>query len=234
MTGEPSTERERSAERRPVLLEEGDVDAAAGVIARAFRDDALTKAIIPETERRLAYAEVIGRRYVREALPYGHAFGVRERGALVGIALWHPPGVEPTSVTALLGMLPSLARMAPTVAGMGPRLAARLLRSPSVPLELGLRRRKAVAEASAGAAWYLAYLATDPAAQGRGVGRALLTAMLDRCDAAGQAAWLETTDPVNPPLYERFGFATVARLDGGALLPGFWVMRREPQDPSTR
>ena len=226
MTGKPTTG------HRAVPLGEGDVDAAAGVIGRAFRDDALTRALVPDAERRLALAEVLGRRYVREALPYGHAFGVRDGATLLGVALWYPPGVDPASLAAVAGMLPSLARMAPTVAGMAPRLASRLVRSPSAPLELGLRRRKAVAEASAGPAWYLAYLATDPAAQGRGVARTLLSSMLDRCDDAGQAVWLETTDPVNPPIYERFGFATVARLDGAALLPGFWVMRREAQEPA--
>jgi hypothetical protein len=47
--------------------------------------------------------------------------------------------------------------------------------------------------------------------------------------------WLETTDPANPPIYERFGFETVTHLEDAAWLPGLWVMRREPasQEPGT-
>jgi hypothetical protein len=45
----------------------------------------------------------------------------------------------------------------------------------------------------------------------------------------GCPQWLETTDPVNPPLYERFGFRAAAHLHQPAWWPGCWVMRRETQ-----
>jgi len=38
----------------------------------------------------------------------------------------------------------------------------------------------------------------------------------------------ETSDPVNPPIYERFGFETIIHVTDAAWLPGLWVMRRDP------
>jgi predicted acetyltransferase len=84
-----------------------------------------------------------------------------------------------------------------------------------------------------GLTWHLAFLATAPEHRGRGLARQLLERQLDRCDEDAAAAWLETTDPVNPPIYERFGFATVAHVEDAAWLPGLWVMRREPSPPGT-
>lgn len=86
-----------------------------------------------------------------------------------------------------------------------------------------------MAEASRGTSWHLAMLATAPEHRGHGLARRLLERQLERCDEDGTAAWLETTEPVNPPIYERFGFRTVTHVEDAAWLPGYWVMRREPQ-----
>ena len=75
---------------------------------------------------------------------------------------------------------------------------------------------------------YLNLLGVDPAAQGRGLGSALLAAALDRADAAGEPAYLEATSPDNRRLYERHGFGTVGEIvvpDG----PTLWSMWREPR-----
>jgi len=49
-----------------------------------------------------------------------------------------------------------------------------------------------------------------------------------RCDEDGAPVWLEAADPLNPTIYERFGFETVAHIGGPRWLLGYWVMRREP------
>jgi GNAT superfamily N-acetyltransferase len=96
-------------------------------------------------------------------------------------------------------------------------------------LELAKRRGPAIARASRGITWQLELLGTLPEHRRKGLARSLLERQLQRCDQDGAAAWLETTDPVNPPIYERFGFETIAHIDGPRWLPGYWVMRREPQ-----
>lgn len=96
-------------------------------------------------------------------------------------------------------------------------------------VELARKRGSAVVKATRGTTWYLALLGTLPEFRGRGFARALLGRQLQRCDQDSAAVWLETTDPLNTRIYERFGFETVAHIDGPSWLLGYWVMRREPQ-----
>ena len=63
--------------------------------------------------------------------------------------------------------------------------------------------------------WYLSLLATAPGHRGRGAGMGLVRAHLERVDADGLPAYLESTNPANIKRYERVGF----RLDGYFDLP---------------
>lgn len=75
--------------------------------------------------------------------------------------------------------------------------------------------------------WYLGILGVDPARQGRGIGSACMRPILERCDAEGVPAYLESTNGRNVPLYERHGFwvTDVIDLPEG---PSIWTMWREP------
>jgi len=77
--------------------------------------------------------------------------------------------------------------------------------------------------------YYLTLLGTDPTYGGRGIGQRLLSANLERVDAAGAPAYLEASDEL-VPLYERFGFQVLRRfaLDDGPTVNGMW---REPEAP---
>ncbi len=75
--------------------------------------------------------------------------------------------------------------------------------------------------------WYLMTLGTDPAAQGRGLGPALVRAGLERCDADGLPAYLESGSAANISFYEGLGFRLLGEVrvpDG----PAFFPMRRVP------
>jgi ribosomal protein S18 acetylase RimI-like enzyme len=76
--------------------------------------------------------------------------------------------------------------------------------------------------------WYLAVLGTDPSAQGRGRGSALLNPVLERCDLDGMGAYLESSKERNIDFYARHGFRVVEEL---RLLrgPRVWRMWREPR-----
>ena len=76
--------------------------------------------------------------------------------------------------------------------------------------------------------WYLSMLGVDPSSQGRGYGSALLKAGLARCDADGLPAYLESSNPKNVPLYERFGFEVLGRIAPGDF-PGLIPMLRPPR-----
>jgi len=78
--------------------------------------------------------------------------------------------------------------------------------------------------------WYLNVIATLPDRQGRGLGAQALRPILERCDADGVPAYLESSNPRNMTLYRRhgfddLGFPTLDLPDGPSLYP----MWREPK-----
>jgi ribosomal protein S18 acetylase RimI-like enzyme len=75
---------------------------------------------------------------------------------------------------------------------------------------------------------YLSVLGTDPAAQGRGIGSALLAPVLRQCDEDGVPAYLESSKERNVAFYARHGFRVREEL---ALPrgPQMWLMWRDPR-----
>lgn len=223
----PATSVSRSSAVRDVrVLERKDVPAAAEVLAAAFMVEPGNVALFPDPAARHRMIERTAEVVLERSLTCAGAFGAEVEGELAAVAIWDPPGARPRvprhAVPAVLQRVGLLARNVPTaVSRMRPHL------DELVPLVRA--RNHAVRAARRGPSWHLAFLATHPAHQGRGLARALLDHVLRRCDEDGLAVWLETTDPSNPPIYERFGFATVAHVEPAAWLPGLWVMRREPR-----
>ena len=76
--------------------------------------------------------------------------------------------------------------------------------------------------------WYLFILGIEQAAQGRGLGSALLAQVLARVDADGTSAYLESSNERNIALYGRHGFEMTneVAIPGG---PRIWPMWREPR-----
>ncbi len=74
---------------------------------------------------------------------------------------------------------------------------------------------------------HLAFLGVATAAQGQGVGSAILKATLAPLDARGVMAFLETTTASNIALYQRHGF----EVNGEIEVPGLtiWTMTRAPR-----
>ncbi|HSM38049.1 MAG TPA: GNAT family N-acetyltransferase [Candidatus Limnocylindrales bacterium] len=78
---------------------------------------------------------------------------------------------------------------------------------------------------------HLPQLAVDPAAQGQGIGKALMADFCRRCDEAGLPGYLETyvwSDTSRPSLrrfYEAFGFTTIHEVPMGATWTGIAMLR---------
>ncbi len=219
------------------LLEAGDVPAAAAVLARAFADEPAKQAIFgnasaasspfadASTRTRFAIAAARGR--LSAAARYAAAHVATLDGAVAGVALWYPPGVTPGQLPAS-AVLPALLTPGTRVLALLGRVVDALWRDRSALRRILAARTAAAKQAGRGPSWYLAVLGTDPGYRGRGVARNLLERTLERCDIERLPAWLETTEEATAGLYERFGFVTIAAIDGGSVLPGIWVMRREP------
>jgi phosphinothricin acetyltransferase len=65
-----------------------------------------------------------------------------------------------------------------------------------------------------------------PAAQGTGVGRALLGTLIQRCEELAYRQMIALIADANAPsvrLHERFGFRQVGRVEGSAFKQGRWI-----------
>jgi GNAT superfamily N-acetyltransferase len=76
--------------------------------------------------------------------------------------------------------------------------------------------------------WYLPMIGVDPKAQGKGLGAQLMRHAVARCDQDRALAYLETANPRNIPLYERFGFEVAGQFQVGAA-PRMTPMLRRPR-----
>jgi GNAT superfamily N-acetyltransferase len=191
-----------------------DIAAAAAMLARAFADDPVMSWIFPDEEmrrRRLppffagSLRDVSARHDGTEVLAAGD-------GALLGCAIWMPPGT------------------------WRPPLGRQLIALPGLLLRLG--SQFGVASTTYGAMvrvhperphWYLSGIGTDPPVQGTGVGGGLMRSRLARCDAAGLPAYLESSKQRNVPFYERHGFRVTRELPLPGGGPTIWLMWRDPQ-----
>ena len=117
----------------------------------------------------------------------------------IGVALWLPPGVQPNEQT-LTEIIESTvsASLRADAFGMFEQMASY---HPSAPH------------------WYLPLIGVDPAHQGKGHGDALMTYALQRCDHDHVAAYLESTNPRNIPLYQRHGFEVLGTIQIGSSPP---------------
>jgi ribosomal protein S18 acetylase RimI-like enzyme len=211
----------------PFVLPPWDAVHAADVLLRAFMDDPAWVALIPDPAVRSRVLRAMALARARDSCRYAAAYGVRLDDALASVALWMPPA-------ATLRALPAAATMIGGVVGRGPILhtiahACRAAwRDRASTARLVRARRQALRSTTGRPTWYLALFGTDPRFRRRGAARRLLAHVLDRCDADGVPAWLETTDADNVAMYERFGFGVIASAVAGRHLPGYWAMWRAP------
>ncbi|QXJ26168.1 GNAT family N-acetyltransferase [Actinomadura graeca] len=195
------------------LAADADVAAMAAVLGRAFDDDPVWRWIIPDDAsrvRRLTGLFALAMRRVH--MPYGASEAAGRDASVEAAALWDPPGHWHVSAGSQLRLL------VPLLGVLGARVPAALR-------ALGAIEKHHPREPH----WYLAVLGTDPPAQGNGLGGALLRSRLDRCDAEGVPAYLESSKERNVPYYERYGFRVMRELAlPGKGCPPVWLMWRDP------
>ncbi|MBT2213261.1 MULTISPECIES: GNAT family N-acetyltransferase [Actinomadura] len=196
-----------------------DVAAVSAVLGRAFDDDPVWGWLLPDEAsrvRRLGRLFGVALRHVH--LPHAASEAAGRDGAVEAAAFWDPPDHWKVSAGRQLSLLGQLLGV------FGTRLP------------IALRTLGAIEEHHPREPhWYLAVLGTDPPAQGLGLGGALLRSRLDRCDASGVPAYLESSKERNVPYYERFGFRVTRELAlPGKGCPPVWLMWRDPEPPGER
>lgn len=190
-----------------------DTAAIAAVLGRAFDDDPIWRWLLPDDASRVRRLTGVFEIMLRRVhLPHGATETAGRDAGVEAAALWDPPGRwrMPVRVQA--------AQAVPLLRVLGAR-------TPAALRTLGAMEKHHPREPH----WYLAVLGTDPPAQGAGLGGALLRSRLDRCDAEGVPAYLESSKERNVPFYERFGFRVTRKLTPpGRGCPPIWLMWRDP------
>ena len=185
---------------RPV--EPAEVQSAWDALTLAFSTDPCTRYIWPSPRAFLGGYPRLLQAVGGPKLERGRVFATQDFSAA---ALWLPPGVRGDSdaIEALIGETVS-----PETQLVAEQVGEGMDRHhPDEPH------------------WYLSMIGVDPARQGRGLGSALLAETLDLVDADGLPAYLESSNPKNVPLYERFGFAVIGQIQP-ADFPGLTPMLR--------
>ena len=188
-----------------------DAPRLAQALGSAFQDDPVIAWIFPDEHRRRAVlAAFMEFRLRKLAFPHEQVW-MTAGGAAAAVWL-PPPGRWQLSRPQRLRLLPPLVRF------FG-------LRTASVLVGLDRMEQRHPQDRSH---WYLFILGTEQAAQGQGLGSALLDHMLARVDADGMPAYLESSNERNLAWYGRHGFETTSEvaIPGG---PRIWPMWREPR-----
>jgi ribosomal protein S18 acetylase RimI-like enzyme len=188
-----------------------DIPALTEMLARAFEDDPVSEWASPPPGPRMRMLERFHGARLRHFLPHGEVWMTLGGEAA---ALWAPPGEWHSSPRENLELTRGM--LTPSLLTRAPRVARGLL---------GVEK----AHPAEPPHWYLSTLGTNPAAQGRGFGTAVLMPVLEQCDRDGVAAYLESSKRANVDYYARFGFRVTEtlRLPSG---PEVWLMWREPRD----
>jgi GNAT superfamily N-acetyltransferase len=193
---------------------EADVEPMAAQLCRAFADDPVMAHVFRNPSRQAKAMRAYFSSQMRgDYLPFGGCYTTDDHR---GAAVWGPAG-KPL-LTGWAGIA-NLVKVFPyVVSHMKSTLDLISLIESMHPHEPH---------------WYLATLGTDPEAQGRGIGSALMRPVLEQCDAEGLPAYLESSKERNVPFYARHGFAVVKEVPLPHGGPSIWTMWREPLGPPT-
>lgn len=183
-----------------------DVPEVAQTLAEAFFTDPMFTWWMPSPARR---KEILPEFFALAVTTFMTADEVYRDSDGVAAAVWTPPGGQPGEE--------DMAALAPAMAEVAGEYAGTLFEVMEV-----MDAHHPTEEH-----YYLFLLGTRPEWQSRGLGSALLRAVLDRCDETGAPAYLEASCPRNRDLYARHGFAVTEELRIRDS-PPMWCMWRAP------
>jgi GNAT superfamily N-acetyltransferase len=196
-------------------MQPSEEPAVIASLGRAFYDDPLFGYFVPnllhQTKGLLGFMSGA----VKDAVPFGEVWVAHTTGKVAAAAVWLPPNAYPRSTKR---EVMTNVRAVPAFA----RARGRILDS----MKLLAAVDKAHKDVG-GPHYYLAVLGSDPSFQRVGAGSAVLAPVLERCDAEGLPAYLETQKEDNLAYYARHRFELVRKLDNPPC-PPVWTLLRQP------
>jgi ribosomal protein S18 acetylase RimI-like enzyme len=184
---------------------ESDEARVIDVLVLAFSTDPAARWTWPDPHQYLTHFRELVKAFGGKAFTHDSAYYVDGYG---GASLWLPPNVRPdeAAMTALFQHSAS-EQIQSDLARVFERMESYHPREPH---------------------WYLPFIGVDPFLQGNGLGSALMSHGLIRCDQDNKSAFLESSNSRNVPLYERHGFEVLGEIQVGTS-PTIFPMFRKPQ-----
>jgi ribosomal protein S18 acetylase RimI-like enzyme len=188
---------------------EGDLETLVDTLSDSFANDPVLNWVIPRPQ---LYPEFF-RLFIRDVyLPRGI---VHLESSGRGAALWLPPEqrLEIPPRLSLLNMFIKL------VLRKGPLPLWRIHQQGALFAKHHPKEPH----------YYLQFIGCRQRDQGQGVGAALLKQGTRICDKRGTPAYLESSNHLNVPLYQRHGFEVIHEQAVTRTGPKAWFMWREPR-----
>jgi len=200
-----------------VRLGEEQGDTVAALLGRAFQDDPLFAHACPDPTERARWLPWMFRWDAWRGFLSGEMLGTS--GRLDGAAVAVRPGVGPFTDADLASFDYERGRqiVGPEIWDRAGAALTAALEPPEEALHIAVPEPR----------WYLDIIAVEPAAQGRGIGSALLHAVATLADADGVPIALLIDNPAPRDFYQRHGYKVVFEAPG----PGevrWQGMRRDP------
>jgi ribosomal protein S18 acetylase RimI-like enzyme len=187
---------------------------AVETLTDAFSDDAIKRYFTSDAALRTRLARWILEGTVRYCITHGEVYITPGAEAA---ACWLPPGaadIHTWNALRAWRIIPSPLWTA----------GAQVLRAMIKVLSEGEQQHKRLMPRPH---YYLWAIGTRRDAQGKGLGSALLSPMLERMDQEDMPAYLETQTEANVAFYQRRGFTVADERTHGTLR--LWYMIREPR-----
>jgi ribosomal protein S18 acetylase RimI-like enzyme len=180
-----------------------DSERVKGVLKLGFASDALLRWVFPDASSFLKCFDIWMEEFSKIAFENNIVYSEEN---FFGSSLWHPPGVDFDN-----------SALEPTFEYI-----------PSDLIEVVVKFFEEFEKYHPEDAWYLSFIAVDPAQQRKGIGSFLLKEALQMIDERGDRAYLEASNEQNKALYERHGFVEIGRVQFEDSPPAF-PMIREPK-----
>ncbi|MEO5860439.1 MAG: GNAT family N-acetyltransferase [Pyrinomonadaceae bacterium] len=178
-------------------------EAATSVITLAFASDPIARWTYPDPDQYLEYFPKFIKAFAGRSFENGTAYLAPD---FAGAALWLKPGIGPNE-DELLGLIWD-STSSDVQQDLFPMFEQMAKFHPDYPH------------------WYLPMIGVEPSRQASGVGSALLQHSLTNCDAEEMPAYLESSNPKNIALYEKFGFEQIGVIRSGDAPPMFPMLRK--------
>ncbi len=199
-----------------VALSPNDAARAGNELARAFHEDPVWVAVMPDPTERGDQLPAMFTALVRTTLA---AHGVVEViSGSEAVAVWMGPGRE-MGLWSMVRAGFAIPRFAMTLPAADRRRMLSVLR------QLDGKRKATVSDPH----WYISAIGVAPEHQGEGLGSRLIAAGVERADRDGRPIYLETETESNVDFYERRGFQLIEEIVVTGLDLPVWLMIRRPQ-----